>query len=256
MTRLARVTSIYALFAALVVAAPLSAAPEPPPPAPLEEPPAPVAEEPAAEEPAAPAPAEPAPAPAEPPPAPAPEAAPAPAPAPTPEPAQLRDTRNIGAPKVSAAASTTVTIKDFDFSPAAITIAAGDTVTWSNVGPTAHSATAGDGSFDTGIYPEGESRSHTFTEPGTFSYICTPHPFMKGTVTVQGASAEGGGGDSGASDDGVEGGSSADDGVGTESAGGAALPASGLDAGGLALLGLVTLALGAWLRRRALASGR
>ena len=68
---------------------------------------------------------------------------------------------------------------------------------------------------------------------------------MKGTVTVQGASAEGGGGDTGGSDDDAAGGSSADDGLGTESAGGAALPASGLDAGGLALLGLATLALGA-----------
>ena len=42
-----------------------------------------------------------------------------------------------------------------------------------------------DGSFDTGIMDEGGSGSHTFTEAGTFGYICTPHPNMKGTVTVQ-----------------------------------------------------------------------
>ena len=49
--------------------------------------------------------------------------------------------------------------------------------------PDAHSATANDGSFDTGILSKGGSGSHTFTQAGTFSYICTPHPFMKGTVS-------------------------------------------------------------------------
>ena len=66
----------------------------------------------------------------------------------------------------------------------------GDTVTWSNAGPTPHSATASDGSFDTGILDKGGSGSHTFTQAGTFAYICTPHPYMKGTVVVQ-ASASG-----------------------------------------------------------------
>ena len=64
----------------------------------------------------------------------------------------------------SAAASTTVTIKDFEFTPAQITVNVGDTVTWNNDGPTAHSATASDGSFDTGIFGKGQSRSHTFND--------------------------------------------------------------------------------------------
>ena len=96
--------------------------------------------------------------------------------------------------RASAAASTTVTIKDFEFTPAKITVSVGDTVTWKNDGPTAHSATADDGSFDTGVYGKGQSRSHTFDAAGTFAYICTPHPFMKGTVTVEAASTGGGGG--------------------------------------------------------------
>ena len=165
MTRLARLTSIYALFAALVVAAPLSAAPEPPPPAPLEEPPAPAAEEPVAEEPAAPAPApaELAPAPAAPPPAPAPEAAPEPAPAPAPEPSQPRDTRNIGAPKGKRRRR----LHHGDHQGLLVRARrshgrVGESVTWTNSGPTAHTATARDGSFDTGLLSKGQSRSVTF----------------------------------------------------------------------------------------------
>ena len=93
-----------------------------------------------------------------------------------------------------AAASGSVTVSDFTFSPGTITINQGDTVTWVNNGPTPHSATSSSGVFDTGIFPKGQSRSHTFNEAGTFAYICTPHPFMKGTVVVQASQTEGGSG--------------------------------------------------------------
>ena len=146
-----------------------------------------------------------------------------------------------------AAASTTVTIKDFDFAPAAVTVNVGDTVTWTNAGPSPHSATANDGSFDTGVYGEGGSRSHTFDQAGTFSYICTPHPFMKGTVTVAGATSQGGDEPTSSEDPGS---GSQDDGstAGAESDSGPTLPSTGLDTGALLLLGLGTLVLGAWLR--------
>ena len=129
-----------------------------------------------------------------------------------------------------AAASTTVTIKDFDFAPAAVTVNVGDTVTWTNAGPSPHSATANDGSFDTGVYGEGGSRSHTFDQAGTFSYICTPHPFMKGTVTVAGAASQGGDEPTSSEDPGS---GSQDDGstAGAESDSGPTLPSTGLDIG-------------------------
>jgi plastocyanin len=76
------------------------------------------------------------------------------------------------------------TISDFKFTPATITIHAGDTITWTNVGPTEHTATASNGSFNTGILKKGQSASHTFTQPGTYAYICTIHPFMHGTIVV------------------------------------------------------------------------
>jgi plastocyanin len=289
-TRLASITTVYALLAAVLVAAPLAASDRPAPPAgsetlagaPVEqageqaaepvEDPVEGATEPAPESPAQsapatePAPAEPAPAAAEavaaePPAVPA-EAPAEPAEAAAAEPADGRG-RGPGSKLTvaAAAASGSVTISDFQFAPASITVDVGDTVTWSNDGPTAHSATATGGSFDTGIFPEGQSRSHTFTEAGTFAYICTPHPQMKGTVTVRAAAAQSGGeeGSSGdTSDSAVDPDSSTttDD---TQSAAGGAdaatLPSTGLDAGGLLVLGVITLALGVLLRRRAVRTG-
>jgi plastocyanin len=85
---------------------------------------------------------------------------------------------------VSAGADPGVTIVDFRFSPSTTTVHTGDTITWSNAGPSSHSATAHNGTFDTGILHKGRTASHTFTKAGTFSYFCTVHPFMHGTVVV------------------------------------------------------------------------
>ena len=48
-----------------------------------------------------------------------------------------------------------------------------------------HTATADDSSFDTGDLDKGDSKSVTFDKPGTFTYYCRFHPFMKATVEVQ-----------------------------------------------------------------------
>ncbi len=98
------------------------------------------------------------------------------------------------APKARAAAGASVSIKDFSFGPSAITVHVGDTVTWSNQGPSSHTAT-GSG-FDTGILKKGQSASHTFNSAGTFSYICSIHPFMKASVTVVAATSGSGAGTS------------------------------------------------------------
>jgi plastocyanin len=110
------------------------------------------------------------------------------------------------------AATKNVTISDFEFTPATITVNAGDTVEWTNDGPTGHSATANDKSFDTGILSKGESGSQTFDTEGSFSYICTPHPFMKGTVKVVAAGSDTGD-DSGSTDSGSSGSGATDSGT-------------------------------------------
>jgi len=84
-----------------------------------------------------------------------------------------------------ASESVSVTIKDFEFTPATVTIKVGDTVTWTNDGPSVHTATADDGSFDSGDLSQGKTFSHTFQTAGTFSYHCSPHPFMKANVIVE-----------------------------------------------------------------------
>jgi LPXTG-motif cell wall-anchored protein len=145
-------------------------------------------------------------------------------------------------PVAKAAASASVTISDFKFSPSSVTVNVGDTVTWSNDGPTVHTATANDGSFDTGILNKGESGSATFDQAGTISYICTPHPNMKGTIVVQAASAGSGGSDDTA-------GAAEDDPVAT-TADDDGLPATGGETLAIALLGLATLGAGLLLRRR------
>jgi plastocyanin len=105
--------------------------------------------------------------------------------------------RTVPVADVHAAASSGVTIKNFAFNPASTTVHVGDTITWTNQDSAPHSATASDGSFDTGILQKGKSGSHTFTKAGSFAYICSVHPSMKATVTV--AAASSGAGTSGGS---------------------------------------------------------
>lgn len=83
------------------------------------------------------------------------------------------------------ATGTEVAIESFAFSPATLTIAVGDTVTWTNNDSAAHTATADDDSFDSGSLNRGDSFSHTFDEAGTYAYICTFHPNMTGEIVVE-----------------------------------------------------------------------
>ena len=78
-------------------------------------------------------------------------------------------------------------IRGMAFTPNRIEIEAGTTVTWKNNDPLAHTVTAADRSFDSGLIQPGASWSYTFTTPGTFDFSCTPHPFMKGVVVVKAA---------------------------------------------------------------------
>jgi plastocyanin len=75
-----------------------------------------------------------------------------------------------------------VIIKDFVFLPAEIIISKGETVTWINQDSAPHTAT-GSG-FDSGYMGMGATFKFTFNEAGTFDYICTYHPYMKGKVIV------------------------------------------------------------------------
>jgi plastocyanin len=84
----------------------------------------------------------------------------------------------------ASAEGTSVIIADFAFAPPDLTVAAGTTVTWTNEGWAPHTATAEDGSFDSGRLDQGDSFEQTFNEPGTFAYHCSFHPGMTGSVVV------------------------------------------------------------------------
>lgn len=83
------------------------------------------------------------------------------------------------------AAEFTVTIRDFNFEPAALELAAGDTITFVNEDSAPHTATAKDGAFDTGTLAKGESATVTVAAAGTYEYICDLHPSMEAVVTAQ-----------------------------------------------------------------------
>ncbi len=78
-----------------------------------------------------------------------------------------------------------VAIKNFAYSPATITVKAGQSITWTNQDSAGHSATADDNSWDTGVLPQGQSKALQFNKKGTFTYHCSVHPDMKATVIVQ-----------------------------------------------------------------------
>ena len=82
-----------------------------------------------------------------------------------------------------------VSIEDFYFEPANAAVQPGDTIVWINEGVHPHTVTADDGSFDSGTLQPGQAFSWTFRAPGTVSYYCTIHPFMRGSVSVGQSSA-------------------------------------------------------------------
>ncbi len=76
------------------------------------------------------------------------------------------------------------------FSPADITINAGDTVEWFNVDTAAHTVTSGSpadgpsGVFDSSLLMADASYAFTFEDTGSYDYFCMVHPWMIGSVTV------------------------------------------------------------------------
>lgn len=84
----------------------------------------------------------------------------------------------------SAASGMTVEMTDdLRFAPKAITVSAGDTVTWTNPSDVTHNV-KGDGFFSRVVEAGGMYR-HRFATAGSFAYVCTFHPGMAGTVTVR-----------------------------------------------------------------------
>jgi plastocyanin len=77
-----------------------------------------------------------------------------------------------------------VEIVEFTYDPDPVIVQTGGKVTWLNEDTAPHTATADDGSFDTGTLERGKLKSESFKQAGTFTYFCQIHPTMHGTVEV------------------------------------------------------------------------
>lgn len=80
-----------------------------------------------------------------------------------------------------------VTIVDFAFEPATLDVSAGATVSWTNTGQVVHTVTADNGAFNSGEMSPGATVTGTFNTPGTYTYHCSIHPNMTGTLIVTAA---------------------------------------------------------------------
>lgn len=103
----------------------------------------------------------------------------------------------LSTPHAASAAQIAVKMIDNQFSQKNITISAGDTVTWINQGAMAHTATADNGTFDSGTVQPGQSFAAIFNTPGTYAYYCKFHGApggagMAGIITVVAANTSSG----------------------------------------------------------------
>lgn len=90
-----------------------------------------------------------------------------------------------GAKAAKAGTTHKINISDFAFSPAKLTIKAGDTVKWTNRGDAAHTADDKGGKWKTGTIKRGNSGKVTFDTAGNYNYFCKFHPAMKGKISVK-----------------------------------------------------------------------
>ena len=86
---------------------------------------------------------------------------------------------------VQRAGTVRVSIKSFAFDPKTAELSLGDTVEWVNNDDFTHSAVSDAGSFDTGNIPGQERRTFVPRSRGTFTYHCSWHPTMHGTISVK-----------------------------------------------------------------------
>jgi plastocyanin len=92
-------------------------------------------------------------------------------------------------PGVSAApaapANVEVKIDNFSFSPAAISVKAGTTITWTNGDDIPHTVVSDSNAFKSKVLATGEKFTYKAAKAGTYSYSCSIHPNMTGKVVVE-----------------------------------------------------------------------
>ena len=87
-------------------------------------------------------------------------------------------------PAGPAAGPGAVSIIDFGFQPADLTVAAGSTVTWTNTGAATHTVKWSEGTPESSGLAAGATYDRTFDAAGSYPYVCGIHGSMSGTITV------------------------------------------------------------------------
>jgi|ERR1700683_2197006 len=104
----------------------------------------------------------------------------------TPMPSMSMGSSPASSSSSSPTAASSVKIQNYAFSPAAVTVKKGASVTWTNEDSVGHTVTESDGQAgpSSSTLNQGQSYSFTFNTAGTFHYKCSIHPYMTGTVIV------------------------------------------------------------------------
>ena len=77
-------------------------------------------------------------------------------------------------------------IEHFKFEPTSVTVPRGTSVTWVNHDEETHTVTSASGAFASPALEHDQTFSHTFAQPGTYTYFCALHPHMRATIVVKG----------------------------------------------------------------------
>jgi plastocyanin len=85
----------------------------------------------------------------------------------------------------SAARTHSIVIRNFQYVPATVTVAVGDTVVWTNEDVVPHTATAADRAWDTGNIASKETGRAVVDRKGRHEYVCTLHPNMKAELSAE-----------------------------------------------------------------------
>lgn len=87
--------------------------------------------------------------------------------------------------KTNSSAGGTVAVKDFAFRPQTLTVSVGSAVTWRFEDSAAHTVDIGNGKIMSKPLQNNATYTHTFGQAGTYSYICSIHQYMHGTIVVK-----------------------------------------------------------------------
>lgn len=89
------------------------------------------------------------------------------------------------APQSATRKGHAVTIREFRFAPAELTVSAGDTVVWSNADALPHTTAADSGAWSSPEIRQGEGFAFVASRAGRFPYHCSAHPVMRATLVVR-----------------------------------------------------------------------